>query len=108
MPARSPQLLPPLAPALACPCRTPRALLVGDRPFRVVYRVRCMCTAPALHRACTRVMRYGIAVSTELPLFVALYLLFIFLLVIRRRITQKRETRMCPLYTVYPYYNTRS
>ena len=45
VPARSPQLLPPLAPALACPCRTPRALLVGDRPFRVVYRVRCMCTA---------------------------------------------------------------
>ena len=44
VPARSPQLLPPLAPALACPCRTPRALLVGDRPFRVVYRVRCMCT----------------------------------------------------------------
>ena len=43
--ARSPQLLHPLAPALACPCCTPRAPLVGGHPSRVAYRVRCAQSA---------------------------------------------------------------
>ena len=52
MPARSPQLLHPLAPALACPCRTSRDPLVGGRPSCVVYRVRCAQPAAGVRVSC--------------------------------------------------------
>ena len=65
VPARSPQLLHPLAPVLVCPCRTPRVPLMGGRPFRVVCRVAQFGVLAARvreYRAGVRVQR-GAAVS---------------------------------------------